>query len=294
MGKTGERGISVKEFFDKDTWTLTYVVFDKETKDAIVIDPVWDYDPAASKLSEQSLQLVKNFIESMALHVHLIAETHAHADHITGAQPLKNYFKGAQIGIGASITKVQEVFKGIFHLPSTFKTDGSQFDLLFEEGKSYKAGSLELNVISTPGHTPACSSYLIENHLFTGDAIFMPDYGTGRCDFPAGSAEDLYLSIQKIYELPDSTLMYTGHDYMPGGRDMRFCCSLKEQKESNIHIRKGTTKEEFVKFRTERDKSLAAPRLLLPSVQVNIDGGHLPPPESNGLSYLKIPLRVPS
>lgn len=281
----------VKEFFDKATWTLTYVVYDPETRDALILDPVWDYDPAASKMSTESTDVVVDFINKEKLKVHLILETHAHADHVTGSQILKKIFPQAKVGIGANITKVQNVFKGVFNLAEDFKTDGSQFDLLLEEGKTYHAGSIAINVIYTPGHTPACSSYLIDNAVFTGDALFMPDYGTGRCDFPAGSAEDLYESVQKLYQLPDETKVYTGHDYLPHGRDLRFVATIGEEKEKNIHLKKGTSREEFVQFRTQRDRQLAAPRLLLPSVQVNIDAGHLPEAESNGTRYLKIPIK---
>ncbi len=283
---------TVKEFFDKDTWTLTYVVFDPSSKDAVVLDPVWDYDPAASKVSTKSAEEVLDFIKGNELKVHYILETHAHADHISGAQVLKEKLPDVKIGIGANITKVQEVFKGVFNLNPEFQTDGSQFDLLLKEGEPLKAGTLTIETMYTPGHTPACASYVIGDAVFTGDALFMPDYGTGRCDFPAGNAEDLYVSVHdKIYSLPDETRVFTGHDYMPGGRPVAFESTIKEQKENNIHIKATTTREEFVEFRTSRDRTLAAPRLLLPSVQVNIDAGKLPAPENNGVSYLKMPIR---
>lgn len=281
----------VKEFFDPATWTLTYVVFDPDTKDAIVLDPVWDYDPAASKMSTESANAVLQFISEQQLNVHYILETHAHADHVSGSQVLKKHLKDAKVGIGAHITKVQEVFKEVFNLHEDFATNGSQFDLLLEEGKAYTAGTIKIQVLYTPGHTPACSSYLIDNAVFTGDALFMPDYGTGRCDFPAGSATELFDSVQKLYQLPDETLVYTGHDYMPNGRPLRFQSTIGEQKKSNIHITEKTTREQFVEFRNARDKTLSAPRLLLPSVQVNIDAGHLPEAESNGTRYLKIPVK---
>lgn len=281
----------VKEFFDKATWTLTYVVYDGSTKDAIIIDPVWNYDPAASKMSTESVNEVLNFITKHALNVHFILETHAHADHVSGSQVLKKHIPNAKVAIGTNITKVQEVFKRVFNLNPDFKTDGSQFDFLLEEGKSYQAGTIKIGAIYTPGHTPACSSYIIEDMVFTGDALFMPDYGTGRCDFPAGSAEDLYESVQKLYQLPDSTKVYTGHDYMPNGRPLKFQSTIGEEKKKNIQLKSNTSKKEFVHFRTSRDKTLAAPRLLLPSVQVNIDAGHLPQPEDNGVRYLKIPVK---
>jgi glyoxylase-like metal-dependent hydrolase (beta-lactamase superfamily II) len=282
---------TVKEFFDKATWTLTYVVYDEKTKDAIIIDPVWDYDPAASKLSTTSAEAVLGFVELHDLNVHYILETHAHADHISGSQVLKQKLPKAKIGIGAKITDVQTVFKGVFNLDPEFKTDGSQFDLLLEEGRALDAGSLKIETLYTPGHTPACASYVIGDTVFTGDALFMPDYGTGRCDFPAGSADDLYSSIQKLYKLPDETRVFVGHDYLPNGRALAFESTIGEEKRHNIQIHAETSRTEFVNFRTSRDKTLAAPRLLLPSVQVNIAAGSLPKAEKNGLSYLKIPVR---
>ncbi|AGH94486.1 MBL fold metallo-hydrolase [Pseudobdellovibrio exovorus] len=281
----------VKEFFDKATWTLTYVVYDPDTRDALVIDPVWDYDPAASKMSQDSAAEVLNFIQAQNLQVHYILETHAHADHVSGSQVLKRNLPKAQIGIGARITDVQKVFKNVFNLAADFKTDGSQFDLLLEEGKPLHAGALTVETLYTPGHTPACGTYIIGDAVFTGDALFMPDYGTGRCDFPAGSADDLYSSVQKIYQLPDHYRVFVGHDYMPNGRELAFQSTIQEQKEQNIQLKSNTSREQFVSFRNARDKTLAAPRLLLPSVQVNIDAGHLPQPEDNGTKYLKIPIK---
>lgn len=281
----------VKEFFDKATWTLTYVVYDENTKDAIIIDPVWDYDPAASKLSTTSAEAVLGFVELHDLKVHYILETHAHADHVSGSQVLKQKLPKAKVGIGAKITDVQNVFKGVFNLDPEFKTDGSQFDVLIEEGRPLEAGSLKIDTIYTPGHTPACASYVIGDAVFTGDALFMPDYGTGRCDFPAGSADDLYTSVQKLYKLPDETRVFVGHDYLPNGRPLAFESTIGDEKRNNIQINAETARAEFVHFRTTRDKTLAAPRLLLPSVQVNIAAGCLPKAETNGVSYLKIPVR---
>lgn len=282
----------VKEFFDKNTWTLTYVVYDEKTSDAIVIDPVWDYDPAASKLTTESADSVYDFIFSKKLKVHYILETHAHADHVSGAQILRKKIPNAKIGIGTNITAVQVVFKEIFNLNPNFATDGSQFDLLLDEENLLQAGSLSIKTIFTPGHTPACGSYLIGDALFTGDALFMPDYGTGRCDFPAGSAQDLYNSVHnKLYQLPDETRVFVGHDYLPNGRGLEFETTIGKEKQHNIQLKADTTLEEFVSFRINRDKKLAAPRLLLPSVQVNISAGELPSPENNGVRYLKIPVR---
>ncbi|MCM2281210.1 MAG: MBL fold metallo-hydrolase [Bdellovibrionaceae bacterium] len=281
----------IKEFFDKNTWTLTYVVWDESTRDAIVIDPVLDYDQAASKTSEESARIVIEFLSSKELSLHYILETHAHADHLSGSQIIKREFPNARILIGEKITQVQEVFKGVFGLPEEFKTDGSQFDRLLKDGEEFHAGSIKIKTLFTPGHTPACASYYIDGNVFVGDALFMPDYGTGRCDFPAGSAADLYHSIHdRLYELPENTKVYTGHDYLPNGRPLRFMATIAEEKTENIQLKERTSLEEFVRFRTERDRTLAAPKLLLPSVQVNIDAGHLPKPAKNGKRYLRIPI----
>ena len=281
----------IKEFFDKNTWTLTYVVWDERTKDAIVIDPVLDYDPASSRTSEESAKVVTDFLRSQQLNLHWILETHAHADHMSGSQIIKRDIPNAKIAIGERITKVQEIFKDVFDLPEDFKTDGSQFDRLLKDGEEFLAGSINIKTIFTPGHTPACVSYCIDNTVFVGDALFMPDYGTGRCDFPAGSAVELYHSVHdRLYELPGDTKVYTGHDYLPNGRPLRFMATISEEKKENIQLKAETTIDEFVKFRTARDRTLAAPKLLLPSVQVNIDAGHLPQPSANGKRYLRIPV----
>lgn len=283
--------IKVQHFYDKETYTLTYVVFDEITKDAVVIDPVLNYDQAASKISHKSIDQILEFTKSKQLHIHYILETHAHADHLTGAMELKKKIVGARVGIGKNITKVQSAFKDIFNLESLC-TNGSQFDVLLKETIPLIAGTLEIKTIYTPGHTPACCSFLIGDNLFTGDTIFMPDYGTGRCDFPAGSAKDLYHSIHcKLYELPEKTKVFTGHDYQPNGRELKFVSTIGEQKTDNIQLKANTTEEEFVKFRTERDAKLSAPKLLLPSVQFNIDAGNMPKAENNGTSYFKIPIK---
>jgi glyoxylase-like metal-dependent hydrolase (beta-lactamase superfamily II) len=282
---------SLETFFDKDTYTLTYVVYDEHSKDAIVIDPVLDYDPSASRISDDSILKVQEFIHSKKLNVHYILETHAHADHLTGAAELKKRIPSVKIGIGKNITKVQDLFSGVFNLKD-FNTNGIQFDVLLNEEEALNAGTIEIKTIFTPGHTPACSSYLIGEMLFTGDALFMPDFGTGRCDFPAGSAKDLYHSIhEKLYKLPDKTRVLTGHDYQPNGRELRYESTIGESKKFNIQLKDATTEAEFIEFRAKRDATLSAPRLLLPSIQVNIDAGHLPHEEDNGARYLKIPVR---
>ena len=282
---------SVRAFFDKDTWTMTYVVFDPASRDALIIDPVWDYDPASSQLTTRSVDLVLDWIKSQGLKVHYVLETHAHADHVSGAQILRERLPAVKIAIGQNIREVQKVFKKIYNLEPDFPVDGTQFDLLLTEASDLSAGTLVVKTIFTPGHTPACASYLIGDALFVGDAIFMPDYGTGRCDFPLGSASDLYNSIhEKLFNFPDSTRVFVGHDYQPGGRELAFETTIGEQKTRNVQLRQSTSREEFIQFRTSRDKALQAPRLLLPSIQINIDAGRLPKKEDNGTPYLKIPV----
>jgi glyoxylase-like metal-dependent hydrolase (beta-lactamase superfamily II) len=285
--------MEIQSFFDPPTYTLTFVVFDEKTRDAVIIDPVLDYEPWGSSTSLKSLQTVADFLRKKELRLHYVLETHAHADHLSGSQWLKKHF-GANIAIGSSIRVVQETFKGVFDLGAEFKTDGSQFDRLLDDGQKLQAGSLELEVITTPGHTPACVTYKIGDAIFTGDALFMHDYGTGRCDFPRGSAEDLYDSIQKLYRLPDATRVFVGHDYQPGGRDVAWETTIGRSKAENVQLRADTSKEDFVAARKKRDATLAAPRLLLPSVQVNIDAGRLPKPHANGIRYLSLPVNFKS
>jgi len=280
--------MQIKAFFDPDTYTLTYVVFDPTSLDAIVIDPVLDYDVLASRTSTKSLEQVAAFIRERELRVHYAIDTHAHADHLSGAQWLKQHF-GAKIAIGERIREVQEVFRDVLDLPH-LATDGRQFDRLLADGEMIKAGTLCIETIATPGHTPACVTLKIDDALFTGDALFMHDYGTGRCDFPKGSAEALYESITKLYMFPDETRVYPGHDYQPGGRPLAWETTIGRSKAENPQMRATTTKAEFVTMRTTRDKSLQPPRLLYPSVQVNIDAGRLPPPHANGRRYLNIPI----
>lgn len=283
--------MKIQHFFDHDTYTLTYLVWDEKTKDAVIIDPVLDYNPNSGKFSYNSADLHLDFIKKNELKVHFILETHAHADHLSSSVYLKENLPGAKVAIGAPIKLVQEVFKGVFNMKD-LKTDGSQFDRLLEDNEVVQAGSLSFKVLYTPGHTPACASYLFGDNVFTGDALFMPDYGTGRCDFPKGCAEDLYQSIsQRLYTLPESTKYFTGHDYMPEGRELKFQSTIGESKKNNVRLTEKTSKEDFVKFRRERDATLEAPRLLLPSIQVNIAAGHLPEAEDNGMRYLKLPIR---
>ncbi len=281
----------IEPFFDPATFTLTYVVWDPSTKDAVVIDPVLDYDPAAGLTSTTSVDKVAEYLRREQLKLRFILETHAHADHLSGSQILRRHFD-AKVVIGERIRVVQETFKQIFDLPPAFATDGSQFDRLVADGEVITAGSLSIRVIATPGHTPACVTYQIDDALFTGDVLFMDDYGTGRCDFPRGSAEAMYESIQKLYALPDATRVFVGHDYQPNGRDVKWETTIRASKARNPQLDARTTREGFVAMRTARDATLAAPRLLFPSVQINVDAGRMPAPHANGHRYLVVPLNV--
>ncbi|MFW6050040.1 MAG: MBL fold metallo-hydrolase [Myxococcota bacterium] len=284
--------METKAFYDPSTHTLTYVVWDPTSRDAVVIDPVLDYDPLASATSTDSVDRVMRFVREQNLRVRWLLETHAHADHLSGAQLLKRRLE-APLAIGEHITKVQETFKALFDLPDSFATDGSQFDRLLRDGEALEAGTLKIGVIHTPGHTPACVSYHIGDAVFTGDALFMDDYGTGRCDFPNGSAEELYHSVHdRLYALPDDTRVFVGHDYEPGGREVRYETTIGASKAHNPQLSAATTKEQFVAFRTERDAALAPPRLIYQSVQVNADAGRLPPAHGNGIRYFRLPLNL--
>lgn len=283
--------IAIESFYDASTNTLTYVVHDPKTHDAVILDSVLDFDPAAGKITTTSVDKVVAFSTAKQLNVRMLLETHAHADHLSASQVLKEKYPAAPLAIGERIRDVQTAFKEIFDLPAAFKNDGSQFDRLLKDGEVVNAGSLSFQVLFTPGHTPACCCYLFEDALFTGDLMFMPDGGTGRCDFPGGDAAALYRSVkEKVYALPEKTRVFTCHDYQPNGRELRYEATVGEQKAKNVQLNGDTPAAAFVKFRTERDKTLAAPRLIFPSVQVNIDAGKLPAPAKNGRRYLKIPL----
>lgn len=282
---------NIKAFFDPRTYTLTYVVWDPDTREAVVIDPVLDYDPAPSRTWTESVDEVTAFLKQQDLSLRWVLETHAHADHLSASQILKRRFD-AKVAIGAQITVVQDVFKGVFDLGEGFTPDGSQFDRLLSEGDTLQVGSLKIETIATPGHTPACVTYKIDDALFTGDALFMDDYGTGRCDFPKGSAEDLYDSIRKLYAMPDETRVFVGHDYQPNGREVRWETTIGKSKANNPQMKSDTSREDFVTFRRSRDATLSAPKLLLPSVQVNVAAGRLPEPRANGHRYLNIPLNL--
>lgn len=281
--------MKVKHFFDKETYTLTYIVYKEGFHSAIVIDPVWNLDLPSGKIQDRSILEIKEFLENNNLTPVLSLETHAHADHLSGSYRLKNYFPGIYTAISSRIKAVQSTFGSIFNMEKGF--DKNSFDYLLDDHKTYSFDPFNIKILPTKGHTPACTSFLIENALFTGDSLFMPDFGTGRCDFPDGSALDLFNSVKNIiYSLPDDTDIYVGHDYQPGGRELLYMSTVKEQKEQNIHINQDTKLSEFIKMRESRDAILSAPKLLFPSIQVNITGGTLPFSEANGKKYLKIPL----
>lgn len=284
--------MKIKAFFDAPTFTLTYLVWDEESKDAVVIDSVLNYNPVSSTTSTDSLDELSDVVRQNGLRVHYVLETHAHADHLSGAQMLKKRFD-AKTAIGENISAVQEVFKGVFELGDEFATDGSQFDKLIAHGETLNAGSLEVLAIATPGHTPACLTFQIGDALFTGDSLFMHDYGTGRCDFPKGSASDLYDSVQdRLYTMPDEMRVFPGHDYMPNERELAYETTIAKSKAENPHLRPETALEEFVSLREARDKELDPPRLLFQSVQFNINGGRFQPAGSTGIRYFKLPVNM--
>lgn len=279
----------VQAFFDEDTSTLTYLVHDGRV--AIVIDPLRDYDARSGRTSWRSAEKVAAQIERQKLTVPYVIDTHAHADHMTGLPYFKERF-GASTVTGARVGEIQAAFREVYNLGADLPVDGSQFDVLLDEGKRLGFGALEVQALHTPGHTPAHMSWRIGDTVFLGDTLFMPDYGSARCDFPGGSAATLYDSIQRLYALPDETRLFVCHDYRPGGRRLAYETTVAEQKRRNVQIDADTTREEYVAFRERKDATLAAPALILPSLQVNIRAGELPEPESNGTAYLKIPLDV--
>lgn len=281
----------VREFFDKATWTISYVVADPATRRAAIVDPVLDFDSKSGRTATRSADALIAFVREHGLAVDWILETHAHADHLTAAPYLKEKL-GARIAIGEHIRTVQATFAKVFNAEPEFVPDGRQFDHLFKDDDTFRLGGIEARVMHTPGHTPACVSYAIGDAVFVGDTLFMPDYGTARCDFPGGDARTLYRSIRKVLALPPKTRLFMCHDYQPGGRALRWETSVAEERAHNIHVRDGVDEEAFVALRTARDRTLDMPVLLLPSVQVNMRAGHFPPPEANGISYLKLPLNA--
>jgi glyoxylase-like metal-dependent hydrolase (beta-lactamase superfamily II) len=277
----------VTPFYDKDTNSLTYVIAEPGGSHAAIIDPVLDYDWKSGRTATRNADKVIAFVRERGLTVDWLLETHVHADHITAAPYLKAQL-GGRMGIGQGVRAVQQTWTAIYNLDGV--PGAEVFDHLFADGESFRIGGMDARVLATPGHTPACVSYQVGDALFVGDTLFMPDYGTARCDFPGGDAGQLYRSIQRQFALPAETRIFVCHDYQPGGRALAFETSVAEQRASNKHVKDGIAEAEFVKMRTERDATLSTPALLLPAIQLNIRGGRLPAPEANGTAYLKIPL----
>jgi glyoxylase-like metal-dependent hydrolase (beta-lactamase superfamily II) len=282
-------GADIQHFYDEPTGSLSYVVSDPDTKFAAVIDPVLGFSAVSGRTDKSGVQKIIEHIKSEDLSLEWILETHAHADHLTAAQFLKAE-TGGQVGIGQGICKVQEYFAKVFNLQAPFRPDGHQFDRLFSDGESIEIGNLECRVLHTPGHTNDSVTYIVEDAAFVGDSLFMCDYGTARCDFPGGDPGLLFDSIQKLYALGDDIRLFMCHDYPPEDRDLRFQCTVAEQKQSNVHVSSGTSRDAYIAMRESRDATLGLPNLILPSIQVNIRAGHLPDPEDNQVSYIKIPL----
>ncbi|GAN69959.1 hypothetical protein ASY01nite_17540 [Acetobacter syzygii] len=280
----------VQSFFDPATFTASHVVHDPATKEAAVIDSVLDYDAASGRTNYASAQQIVEYVRAQNLHVVWQLETHAHADHLSAAPWLQEQI-GGKLGIGADIVHVQEVFGKIFNAGTEFARDGSQFNHLFKDGENFKLGNLDCTALHVPGHTPADMAFVIGDAAFIGDTLFMPDYGTARADFPGGDARMLYRSIRRLLTLPPQTRLFLCHDYKAPGRDsFAWETTVGAEREHNIHVHDGVSEEDFVAMRTKRDATLGLPNLIMPSVQVNIRGGHMPEPEDNGVSYIKIPV----
>jgi glyoxylase-like metal-dependent hydrolase (beta-lactamase superfamily II) len=284
------RAPHVTAFFDEPTFTVSYVVSDPVTKQAAIIDSVWDFDHASGRTSFTSADAIIAHVEAEALTVQWIFETHAHADHLSAAPYLQEKL-GGKLAIGREIVTVQGVFGKIFNEHTEFARDGSQFDRLLDDGDTLMIGEIRLTALHVPGHTPADMAYVVGDALFTGDTMFMPDYGSARCDFPGGDAHHLYRSVRRLMELPDATRVFLCHDYKAPGRDSyAWETTMLAERAANVHIHEGVSENEFVAMRTQRDATLSMPKLILPALQVNIRAGHLPPPEENGVRYLKLPL----
>ena len=282
---------TTQAFFDPKTWTVTYVVWDAATLRAAVIDPVLDYDFKSGHTSSTSADQVLAYLAEHALQIDWILETHAHADHLSGARYLQQRV-GGRIAIGENIRAVQATFKDLYNLERSFLPDGSQFDHLFKDGETFRIGKVEATAMLVPGHTPADMAYLIDGAVFVGDTLFMPDVGSARADFPGGDAHQLYRSMHRLLALPPETTMYVCHDYPPAAREPRWQTTVAEQRAHNIHVRDGIGEDEFVTMRQARDATLEVPTLILPSIQVNVRAGELPPADENGVSYLRIPLNT--
>lgn len=288
-----QKGVpAIKAFFDAATFTISYVVHDLETRRAAIIDSVLDYDPASGRTATDTADAIAAYVEAQQLGVDWLLETHAHADHLSAAPLLQERF-GGKIAIGAHIATVQQTFGALFNAGLDFRRDGSDFNRLFMDGDQFAIGGLAATVLHVPGHTPACVAYVIGDAVFVGDTLFMPDYGSARCDFPGGSARTLYRSVRRLLALPPSTRLFMCHDYLPEGRDdYAWETTVEAERQGNIHLHDGVSEDDFVAMREARDKTLAMPALILPSVQVNMRAGRLPPPESNGVTYLKIPVNA--
>lgn len=291
--------MQIEGFFDPGTWTVSYIVLDKQTKQCALLDSVLDYDPKSGRTAHSTADQLIARVRELGATVQWILETHVHADHLSAAPYLQQQL-GGKLGIGEHITTVQNVFGQLFNAGSEFARDGRQFDHLFADGERFNIGSLQARAMHTPGHTPACMTYVVSDHdavnepmaAFVGDTLFMPDGGTARCDFPGGDARTLYRSINKVLSLPPETRLYMCHDYQPGGREVQFVSNVADERAKNIHVRNGIGEEAFVAMRHARDATLAMPTLILPSVQVNMRAGQLPEPEDNGMRYIKIPLNA--
>ncbi|HXH02110.1 MAG TPA: MBL fold metallo-hydrolase [Candidatus Competibacteraceae bacterium] len=281
----------VEAFYDPITGTLSYGVREPDGRHCAIIDPVLDYDARSGRTSSRNADRLVDYVRQHGLTVEWILETHVHADHLSAAAYLQEKL-GGRIGIGEHVGRVQSIFKNIFHAEPDFATDGRQFDRLFGDGDTFAIGALQAQVLHTPGHTPACVSYRIGDAVFLGDTLFMPDVGTARCDFPGGDARTLYRSIRRLLSLPADSRLFVCHDYPPPGREVRWQTSIAEQRAYNPDIRDGVSEDDFVASRTARDRELDLPNLMIPSVQVNMRAGHLPPPEDNGVRYLKVPLNL--
>jgi glyoxylase-like metal-dependent hydrolase (beta-lactamase superfamily II) len=280
----------VAAFFDEDTFTVSYLVSDPKTRRAAIIDSVLDFDQASGRTKHISADKIIAHVEKTGLQVEWVLETHVHADHVSAGDTLKQKL-GGRSAIGEHVRIVQNAFARIFNTGPGFSPDGTQFDRLFRDGETFQIGDLEARVLHTPGHTPACITYVIGDAAFVGDTLFMPDYGTARCDFPGGNPAELYRSIRKLFTLPPETRVFLCHDYKAPGRDTyRWETTIAEQRAKNVHIHEGISEAEFVAMRTDRDKTLSMPKLILPSVQINMRAGTLPEPESNGVRYLKLPV----
>jgi glyoxylase-like metal-dependent hydrolase (beta-lactamase superfamily II) len=279
-------------FFDDKTNSASYVVHDPETMQAAIIDPVLDYDPISGRTSTESADKIAAHVTEVGLTVAWIIETHVHADHLTASRRLRKQL-GGKSGIGHGLTEVQKTFGALFNMTDTLPADGSQFDETFADGATFKIGNIEARVMATPGHTPACVTYVIGDACFVGDTMFMPDSGTARCDFPGGEAKQLYASLQKILELPEDMRLFVCHDYGAGGtRDFAWETTVAVQRDTNIHIGGGTLEHDYVQMRRDRDATLSLPRLIIPAVQVNMRAGEMPPVEENGTSYIKVPVDI--